>query len=671
MEEMINASYILKAGKAPGIDNINNEMISTGLTYYPEIFLYIFNTILENGGGIPSWSISLIVPIHKKGPEDDPENYRGIALISCLAKFFYSILNNRLLQYCIKHEVFSPTQLGFLPGNRTSDAHIILHNLIRKYCHKNKSKLYGCFIDFSKAFDNLPRNLLFEKLVNYGITGKFYEILKNMYQEDKVGIKINESISPLIETMNGVRQGCVLSPTLFNIFMSDLPNKLCKDDNVKLDDNTNINCLLWADDIVLLSESEDGINRLLQDLHRYTEINQLKVNTEKTKCMIFNKTGRLLHKTFYLGNYKLETVRSYKYLGLVFTPSGEIKSALDDLRSRALKAYMALKSKLGSFFSEYVIDSITLFDTLIKPILLYGSDFWGCLKLPTNNPIENLHMQFCKQLLGVQKNTTNIGVLLELGRTPLALDAQKAAIKNWERIRNLKANQVIISSYKNAHLESLYWINSIKNLLGQNGMQNLFNESVPPYTQDANGKLYNRVKDIFHQQSFTSIEDMSSKLRTYGLIKTRIGLEDYLITIRNYKLRSCLSRLRLSNHKLMIEVGRHQKLQRHERICQVCKRYVEDEVHFLINCELYDKIRKPLFEFCIEQKTNFMYYTDKEKFIFMMTSSDLTYELAKFLHKAFNIRDEHLKANNPEDNDERFITCSERLDSVPVGTHGV
>ena len=88
MEEMINASYILKAGKAPGIDNINNEMISTGLTYYPEIFLHIFNTILENGGGIPSWSISLIVPIHKKGPEDDPDNYRGIALISCLAKFF-------------------------------------------------------------------------------------------------------------------------------------------------------------------------------------------------------------------------------------------------------------------------------------------------------------------------------------------------------------------------------------------------------------------------------------------------------------------------------------------------------------------------------------------------------------------------------------------------------
>ena len=111
--------------------------------------------------------------------------------------------------------------------------------------------------------------------------------------------------------------------------------------------------------------------------------------------MIFNKTGRLIHN-FYLGETKLDNVKSYKYLGLILTPSGEIKSALDDLRSRALKAYMSLKSKLGVCFKDYLDDTISLFDALIKPILLYGSDFWGCLKGPKNNPIENLHMQFCR-----------------------------------------------------------------------------------------------------------------------------------------------------------------------------------------------------------------------------------------------------------------------------------
>ena len=76
-------------------------------------------------------------------------------------------------------------------------------------------------------------------------------------------------------------------------------------------------------------------------------------------------------------------------------------------------------------------------NVLIKPILLYASDFWGCLKLPTNNPIETLYMRIYKEILGVSKQTTNIGVLLELGKTTLDIDAIKLGIKNWERVRNI------------------------------------------------------------------------------------------------------------------------------------------------------------------------------------------------------------------------------------------
>ena len=161
----------------------------------------------------------------------------------------------------------------------------------------------------------------------------------------------------------------------------------------------------------------------------YCKANGLEINKNKTKCMISNKTGRLLRRKFYFARDKLENVRSYKYLGLIFTPSGELKTALSDLRSRALKAYMNLRDKLGKHFNTHIEDMLKLFDSIIKPILLYSSDFWGCLNLPKNNPIENLHFTFCKHLLGVQKGTTNVGVLLELGRTPLTLDAQKAAIK--------------------------------------------------------------------------------------------------------------------------------------------------------------------------------------------------------------------------------------------------
>ena len=155
--------------------------------------------------------------------------------------------------------------------------------------------------------------------------------------------------------------------------------------------------------MLLLSESEEGLNSILKQVNEHSLTNHLKINFDKTKCMIFNKTGRLLRNKF--------NVRSYKYLGLVFTPSGEIKSALDDLKPIALKAYMGMKDKLGICFKSYPTDTAQLFDTLVKPILLYGSDFWGCLSLPENNPIENLHLMFCKHL-GVQKHTTTDGVLL-------------------------------------------------------------------------------------------------------------------------------------------------------------------------------------------------------------------------------------------------------------------
>ena len=108
----MSASGILKPGKSPGPDNVTNEMIASTL-YFPDIFLYLFNCILQNGGSIPLWSQSMIVPIFKKGSLDDPSNYRGISLISCLAKVFYSILNNRLLKYCLENKILSHNQLFF------------------------------------------------------------------------------------------------------------------------------------------------------------------------------------------------------------------------------------------------------------------------------------------------------------------------------------------------------------------------------------------------------------------------------------------------------------------------------------------------------------------------------------------------------------------------------
>ena len=296
-----------------------------------------------------------------------------------------------------------------------------------------------------------------------------------------------------------------------------------------------LNYLLWVDDILLLAETEGGLNSLLNNLHDYSKINRLTVNTDKTKCMIFNKTGRLIRRNFKFGNSTVEVVRSYKYLGLVFTPSGEIKTALADLRARALKAYMKIKQKLGYLFKKYIMTTIKLFDSLVRPILLYASDFWGCLKLPVNNPIENLHMTFCKNLLGVQRQTTNIGVLLELGREPLSIMAQKACIKNWSRIKLSRSNHILSKSFEDSIANDLPWSTRIKNNLNDSGMAYVTLCEPPHLPINCHQKYAQKMKDIFHQISFTSLSDPNKKLRTYNTIKEKIGAEGYLSKIRNIR----------------------------------------------------------------------------------------------------------------------------------------
>ena len=192
---------------------------------------------------------------------------------------------------------------------------------------------------------------------------------------------------------------------------------------------------------------------MLKMIAQYCDANKLTINCKKTKCIIFNKTGRLLREKFFLNGTALENVRQYKYLGFLFTPSGEILSGLQDLRDRACKAFLAIKGKMGEAFNQDVKTALNLYESMIKPILTYASDYWGCLKLPKNNPIEVFHMKVLKQILGVQKQTTNLGVLLELGKTTLDLECIKLGVKNWERIKKGNANTLLRASYKDAIIE--------------------------------------------------------------------------------------------------------------------------------------------------------------------------------------------------------------------------
>ena len=324
LDEIEDASPILKAGKSNGIDIICNEMIKPLVDNYPEVIRLLFNVILTSGVMIPEWIVGMIVPIYKKGEKSEPSNYRGITLMSCLGKLFIAVLNNRLLQYAVENNIISKNQLAFLKLNRCSDAHIIFNNIVNKHCHKNNGKLFCSFVDFSKAFDTIPRDLLFMKLQRHGINGRFFNIIKNMYTNDQACVKIGNKLTKPFGINQGVRQGCVLSPLLFNIFLSDLAKELeGMDGKIEIGEKS-LNSIFWADDILMFAKDKETLQEMLTKLKNYANDNKLEINTEKTQTMIMNKTGRLMRRPFYINGQLLESVRIYKYLGFQITPSGEI-----------------------------------------------------------------------------------------------------------------------------------------------------------------------------------------------------------------------------------------------------------------------------------------------------------------------------------------------------------
>ena len=169
--EVLKAIHSLKRGKSPGFDGILGDFFIDAKDFMVPYFVIIYNKIYESGVYPDSWSKGLIVPIHKRGDMNDPNNYRGIMLISVFTKLFSLILRNRLNTWCEDNEVLNEFQFWFQVGRSTSDGIFILHSLVQ-HVLKNNDKLYCAFIDYEKAFDTVIHEALWLKLVENGISCK-------------------------------------------------------------------------------------------------------------------------------------------------------------------------------------------------------------------------------------------------------------------------------------------------------------------------------------------------------------------------------------------------------------------------------------------------------------------------------------------------------------------
>lgn len=631
----------LKKNKAPGLDGLPPLVFKMFHSQLIRFTTALFNKLLEQESYPEVWSSGSIKPIPKKGDKKCASNYRGITLLPIMGKLFTAVLRDRLLYWAELNDKLCESQFGFRQGRRTTDALFVITTAIQSY-KKKKKPLFTCFVDFAKAFDSVNHKLLWEKLAYMGVSSKMINILQSMYGKATSRVAVNNKLSSPFPCLKGVRQGCNLSPLLFSLFISDLESHLSANTagSIRLA-NRNVQLLLFADDLALLADSHKGLQDSINILSEFCQTWKLNINIDKTKVVVFNRKQQVHQAPLILDDMQLEYVTSYKYLGIILSSNGSFKPAISTLANQASKALFSLiraATKL-SFPDPSLL--CYLFDSLVKPVLEYGNEIWGCYPA---EELEIVHRRFCKFALGVPRTATNLACYGELGRTPLLVKRKVALIKYWLRVAtDWDTPDLVKDAYILATSESLHWANFVKTILSDAGFPQVWIQPSSVEPKEFIAKLDQRLTDHYVQSWQGDLRDTSGKLRTYKTIKENFNREAYL-TLPPF-LRVPLTRLRTSTHPLRIETGRYNlpaPLSVEERVCWFCtdQQTVEDELHFLFDCGLYTQERQEFIEYCKLMNKAFSFLTniDKWKFISNTNNKQLMYLYSKFVSAAFEKR---------------------------------
>ena len=425
-EEIREAIAQLKNNKAPGEDEITAEMLKLGGEPIVKWLTRLSHSIWHSEEVPKDWRKQLVIPLHKKGAYDDCDNFKGIALLSVPGKVFCRVIQCKLKEKA--NQMLRENQCGFRKGRGCADQLFSLRMLMERAREFHKPLFLG-FVDLKKAYDSVNRDALWSVLQEgYRLPPKLVHILKALHQETQGAVRAYGRVSEEFLTRNGVRQGDVLAPTLFNLFFDAVicmamqkhpehgltvlyhPEAELVGSRKRMNCQTVISDLEYADDICLISDSMDKLEEMLVELDESCNEMGLTITTRKTKIMAVEEQQQAPRQVqLRVADDPVNVVEEFEYLGSTVMADCGLDREINARIRKASNSFRCLSRILWYQQRIKIGTKLRMLKAATLPTLLYGSETWAPMVKQLKR-LQSFVMRCLRVILGVsvrekQRNT--------------------------------------------------------------------------------------------------------------------------------------------------------------------------------------------------------------------------------------------------------------------------
>ncbi|KAK3510925.1 hypothetical protein QTP70_027101 [Hemibagrus guttatus] len=385
-DEVRKALKRMKSGKAVGPDDIPLEVWKCLGEAAVEFLASLFNRVLESEKMPEEWRRSVLVPIFKnKGDVQSCSNYRGIKLMSHTMKVWERVVEARLR----KVVEICEQQYGFMPRKSTTDAIFALRILMEKY-RDGQRELHCVFVDLEKAYDRVPREELWYCMRKSGVAEKYVRVVQDMYERSRTVVRCAVGQTEEIKVEVGLHQGSALSPFLFAIVMDQLSEEVRQESPWTM---------MFADDIVICSESREQVEENLERWRFALERRGMKVSRSKTEYMCVNE--REGSGTVRLQGEEVKKVQEFKYLGSTVQSNGECGK---EVKKRVQAGWNGWRKVSGVLCDRKISARIKgkVYRTVVRLAMLYGLETVS-LRKRQESELEVAELKMLRLSLGVTR----------------------------------------------------------------------------------------------------------------------------------------------------------------------------------------------------------------------------------------------------------------------------